>query len=89
MTTITLKTGKQYIGFCNGKNYAGTIYVNGLSQYNGYLRIINGNDDFISQRKSIAVNIADIDRIEADGDQKTSGLPKTVGGWMKLMEKAG
>jgi hypothetical protein len=78
---VTITTNTQTItGYTNGKNYAGTIYINQL----------NGKE--INWKKSIKINAADItSKIEiANPTAKitASTMPKTTAGWMAEMARS-
>lgn len=76
MTKITMKSGKVYEGFWNGKIYNGEIYLN--KPNNGNIMV----DGCVSGRSKIVICTDDVE------SGLNIGLPKTTAGWMAEMERA-
>jgi hypothetical protein len=78
---VTIATNKQTItGYTNGKNYAGTIYVN---------QMINNE---INWKKSVKINVSDItsktEIANPTARATVSTMPKTTAGWMAEMARS-
>ena len=85
MTKITIKETKYhgvkvYEGVCNGKNYGGSYYMDGLKINNGYV-VINGE---VSCKKKVQIDASEVTEIVG----LPSVMPTTVQGWMKEMERS-
>jgi len=80
LNKIEMKNGTSMVGYYNGKNYNGTIYINEYTAKG------------IDWKHSTKINFADVASITLYGNSDvititTKTLPKTTAGWMAEMAR--